>query len=281
MYLVARDKLGSHPVGTDDPPHAYIGQCWCTPAYLKDADNVERIVSSGGLQLRLWLVSRSTPSGTLTLESTSQLLDAPPPDQQINPDQWPGFFTSISSNGPDINSAVIWAISRNPNVTLHAFAARSTGGILRHLWSQDAGSWPNKDSNANLVPVVANGYVYVASYKQVSIFGMHPDNRVAELNAIVVSKLDKPQTMETLAPAGPLYWGTVKSVEGNRIALELRDGKRLNVDLSKIVPRATSEFGAIGTGLSVSGQFGPTGALVADRVTRTPNPSMWGKDREQ
>jgi hypothetical protein len=81
MYLVTRDKLGSRPGGSDDPPYVEIGRCWCTPAYLRDSDNVERIVSSGGLQLRLWAVNRSTPSGALTLESTSQLLDPLPPDQ--------------------------------------------------------------------------------------------------------------------------------------------------------------------------------------------------------
>jgi hypothetical protein len=281
MYLVTRDKLSSRPSGAEDPPFVDIGRCWCTPAYLRDANNVERIVSSGGLQLKLWTVNRSTPSGALTLESTSQPLDPLPPDQQSNPDTWPGFFTSISSNGPDIDSAVIWAISRSPTITLHAFEARSSAGIVRHLWSQEAGTWPNTGGNANLVPVVANGYVYVASYKQISIFGLHPQNRVAEFNAIISFKLDKPQTVEALAPLGPLYWGTIKSVQGNKISMELRDGSRLNVDLSKIVPRATSEFGAVGTGLSISGHFDQNGALVADRVTRTPNPSLWGKDRKQ
>lgn len=282
LYLVPRDKPGSRPDGEDDPPHVDIGHCWCTPAYLKDADNVERIVSSGGLHLRLWRVDRSPPFATLKLEATSQLLDSIPPDFQGNPDlHWPGFFTSVSSNGADINSAVIWAISRNKGVTLHAFEAHHSDGTLRHLWSQDAGSWPNTGGNANLVPVVANGRAYVASYKQISIFGPNPQNRVSELNAIAAFRLDKPQTAELHASAGPLFWGTVKSVDGSKITLELRDGKRLNVDLSKIMPRATAEFGAIGTGLSVSGLFDQTGALAAAQVTRTPNPSLWGEDREQ
>jgi hypothetical protein len=281
MYLVTRDKLSSRPSGADDPPYVNIGRCWCTPAYLRDSDNVERIVSSGGLQLRTWVVNRSTPSGALTLESTSQPLDPLPLDQQTNPDTWPGFFTSISSNGFDINSAVIWAISRSPAITLHAFEARSSAGILRHLWSQQAGTWPNTGGNANLVPVIANGYVYVASYKQLSIFGLQPEKTAAEFNAIVSFNLDKAQTADTLAQVtGPVYWGTVKSMQGNKIGFELRDGRRINIDLSAIVPRATSEFGAIGTGLSVSGHFDQNGALVADRVTRAPNPSLWGKDRE-
>ena len=281
LYLVTRDKLGARPGGADDPPHVDIGHCWCTPSYLRDQDNVERIVSSGGLQIKVWTVTRSPPSGTLTLESKSQPLDPLPADQQANPDIWPGFFTSISSNGPDINSAVIWAISRNSGVTLHAFGARGWAGFLRHLWSQDAGTWPNTGGNANLIPVVANGNVYVASYRQLSIFGLHPAKTIAESTATAAFRPERVQTAEARAPTGPLYWGIVKNVEGNKIGLELRDGRTLNVDLSKIVSRATSEYGAIGTGLSINGQFDQSGALVADRVTRTPNPSLWGKDRDQ
>jgi hypothetical protein len=37
-----------------------------------------------------------------------------------------------------------------------------------------AGNWPNLTGNANLVPVVANGQVFVASNKQLQIFGLLP-----------------------------------------------------------------------------------------------------------
>jgi len=37
-----------------------------------------------------------------------------------------------------------------------------------------SGTWPNLSGNANLVPVVANGQVFVASYKQLQIFGLLP-----------------------------------------------------------------------------------------------------------
>jgi hypothetical protein len=58
---------------------------------------------------------------------------------------------------------------------LYAFKAKLSGGSnkLTQLFSQPAGEWPNTGGNANVVPVVANGKVYVASNKQLTIFGLH------------------------------------------------------------------------------------------------------------
>ena len=56
------------------------------------------------------------------------------------------------------------------NVYLYAFDAANN---LTQLFSAVAGNWPNTGGNANIVPVVANGKVYVASNKKLSIFGLH------------------------------------------------------------------------------------------------------------
>ena len=49
------------------------------------------------------------------------------------------------------------------------------------LFQGSAGSWINLGNNANLVPVVANGEVFVASYQQLQIFGLlSQKNRVAK-----------------------------------------------------------------------------------------------------
>ena len=54
---------------------------------------------------------------------------------------------------------------------LYAFAAVPSSGSLKQLYSGAAGTWPNLGGNANIVPVVANGKVYVAAYKTLMIFG--------------------------------------------------------------------------------------------------------------
>jgi hypothetical protein len=128
--------------------------------------------------------------------------------------------------------------------------------------------------------VVANGPVYVASYKQLSIFGPHPAAKSAELSA-TISFSPAIQTAEPIPPPGPMFWGTIRTVDGSRVGLELRNGRMLDVDLSLVVPRATSDFGAIGRGLAVSGSFKGGGEFVANRILRTKSQSLWGEDREQ
>ena len=83
-----------------------------------------------------------------------------------------GFFTSVSGVGP---TAIIWAVVRpdkNSNMNLYAFSQTVSNGALTQLFKGQAGTWPNTGGNANTVPVVANGLVYVASYKQLNVFGL-------------------------------------------------------------------------------------------------------------
>src|SRR5208282_3125780 len=48
----------------------------------------------------------------------------------------------------------------------------SGGSTMKQLFKATAGIWPNLGGNANLVPVVANGQVFVASNQQLQIFGL-------------------------------------------------------------------------------------------------------------
>jgi hypothetical protein len=43
---------------------------------------------------------------------------------------------------------------------------------MEELFKGTAGAWPNLGGNSNLVPVVANGLGFVASDKQLQIFGL-------------------------------------------------------------------------------------------------------------
>jgi hypothetical protein len=168
MYLLNRENLGGYTPG--GPDHVLgtfgVGGCWCGESYFTGADGVNRIVSSGGTDqdggsahVKTWKITTS-PQVTLKLDRVSINLEN---------GQDGGFMTSVSSNG--IHDGIIWAAARpnqDDHVRLYAFDA-NTGGALS---TQIAGTWPNINANANIMPVVANGRVYVASYKEVKIFGL-------------------------------------------------------------------------------------------------------------
>jgi hypothetical protein len=168
MYLMNEDALGGYSPAQNNVLGTYtVGMCWCGQSYFVDpVDGLARVVSSGGRAAQLWKLQTS-PSPSLTKISTSP---------SIGGGQFPGFFTTVSSNGNA--SPIIWALSRpvsatSNNVNLFAFDPESGGSTMTQLFTASAGTWPNYKGDANLVPVVANGKVFVASNKQLQIFGLH------------------------------------------------------------------------------------------------------------
>lgn len=168
MFLMNEDHLGGYSTTKNNVIGAYgIGSCWCGQSYFVDPqDGIGRVVSSGGHNILVWKVNTS-PKPSLANMSKSP---------GISGGQNPGFFTSISSNGA--SNAIIWAVSRpasasNNSVFLEAFNPDALNGtIMTRLFSSQAGNWPNFTGNSNQVPVVANGEVFVASNKQLQIFGL-------------------------------------------------------------------------------------------------------------
>jgi hypothetical protein len=166
MYLLNRASLGGYTPGGPDKVFASepIGRCWCTETYF--AAPTPTVISSGGNAMYLWGV-KTKPSIGLTKYAGAVL-----PASTAND---PGFFTSVSSNGA--TQPIIWAVARpsggSPNVTLLAYGTTpGTGGALPLLYSAPAGTWPVPNANADIMPVVANGRVYVASYQELAIFGL-------------------------------------------------------------------------------------------------------------
>jgi len=165
MFILNRDNLGGYTPGGPDKfvGKVDIGACWCGPSYF--SHDGPRIVSSGGTNVNLWKV-QTTPSFSITNEGSSPALSS---------GQDGGFFTAVSSDGDD--DIIIWAVSRPTNnspadVSLYAFDGKPSGSTLTQLFSGVAGTWPNTGGNSNIVPVVANGKVFVATNKQLSIFGL-------------------------------------------------------------------------------------------------------------
>lgn len=94
-------------------------------------------------------------------------------------DQHPGAFLTLSANGADPRSAIVWAmayrVSRGPG-RLMAFAAQPKGGELPKLWDSDACEEDAIETGADFVPpTVANGRIYVATgANTVDVFGLMP-----------------------------------------------------------------------------------------------------------
>jgi len=163
MYFMNEDDLGGYSPNTNHVLGTYqIGGCWCGQSYFVGPSGKGAVVSSGGQNVILWKVQTS-PTPALVQVAQSQ---------GIGGSQNPGFFTSISSNGN--SDPIIWALSRPQRITgspleLLAFDVRTP---LTNLFKTTAGEWPNLGGSSNLVPVIANGQVFVASHKQLRIFGV-------------------------------------------------------------------------------------------------------------
>ncbi|MFZ0807282.1 MAG: hypothetical protein WAN03_13895 [Candidatus Sulfotelmatobacter sp.] len=165
MYLMDTDSLGGYFTTKNNVLGTYsVGGCWCGQSYFKDADGAARIVSSGGTAIKIWRLTVFPKPVLTSIASSTTITDG----------QDPGFFTSISSNGS--SNAIVWALSRpisssKPKIYLYAFNPDS-GRSMTKLFQGFAGAWPNVGGNSNLVPVVANGEVFVASNKQLQAFGL-------------------------------------------------------------------------------------------------------------
>jgi hypothetical protein len=167
MYLMNEDHLGGYSTTKNSVlGTSQIGNCWCGESYFVDPkDGVARVVSSGANRVQVWkLLTSPKPALTLVTHSTT-----------ISTGQNGGFFTSVSSNGNA--SPIIWALSRPvtqnpPDVVLYAFNPEAGGSTMTTLFHANAGLWPNQGGDSNQVPMIANGKVYVASNKQLRIFGL-------------------------------------------------------------------------------------------------------------
>lgn len=168
LFLMNEDHLGGYSTQKNNVLGTYgIGGCWCGQSFFVDpSDGIGRVVTSGAHKVHVWKV-RTSPKPVLVSASTSPWMVGI---------QFPGFFTSVSSNGT--SNPIIWALSHpttakgNP-LFLYAFNPESvTSGVMQELVRVQAGSWPNTGGNSNLLPVVADGQVFVGSNQQLQIFGI-------------------------------------------------------------------------------------------------------------
>lgn len=254
MFLLNREDMGGFSLTHDHVLGEYpIGRCFCGQSYY-----LNNIVTSGGTRIGVWQINTS-PSPSLTQIHSSGDLG-----------QWrdsSGFFTSVSSDGS--NNVIIWAVSRHfsfdvgtPPPTLFAFQPVSGNSQLQQLFMSTAGNWDVPHSsgdgaNSNIVPVVANGHVYVASYKELAIFGLGTPIIIHPAAPPVAPAL-KPQ------PVGGLF-GTITKLEGSRFTLKT-EAAEVQVDAEQAITNGLSPALVVGQQVSVYGTTDAQGVLHVEVI---------------
>jgi outer membrane protein assembly factor BamB len=266
MYLLNRDDLGKFDPGginrvldTKD-----IGGCWCGQSYFRGSDGIGRIVSSGDPNLLVWRIDHTSSSTSLVLDYKAT------PDFSSDVFQ-KGFFTSVSSDGEKMNTGIIWAVERAKSkapsskvkkLTLHAIDAANGS----ELCSANAGPWVNLGGAPNTVPVVSNGRVFVASFKELRVFGVG-GQPVCDMQAI--ASTDVPATTETeerkIDDGVSIVSGVAEFIEGTKFRLRT-ESKLITVDISNALKEGMVSNVQLGRGLVVEGAFDSNGVLIAKSV---------------
>jgi PQQ enzyme repeat len=272
LFLMNRNNMGGYSRhGNHVVDSVNVGGCWCGPSYFDAAsDSLPRIVASGGNSLTVWKVPTSRPIKLAEAGSSYPLPGG----------QDPGFFTAISSNGAH-PGAIIWALARPEyvpgSITLFAFESEpsSSGYTLQQLYEAPAGIWDSTGGDANLVPVVANGKVYVASYEQLDIFGLLGSTAKAVTPAAPVIKAPR-----ATVSAAHEFTGVLVAISGSELTLRTRTGNLTRVDDSDAVRRQRSVELIVGEALGATGSRDAAGILHAKVIVRAKrSPTTWPPDR--
>lgn len=263
LYLLNRNTMTGKGKGILEQIN--LAPCFCGQSYFNDG--TPHVVASTGTAVQLLNLKTGT-SPTLTDVASAS----------VDSGQDPGFFTSVSSSGS--TNAIIWAVARphptsmNPStsIKLYAFNTKPSGTSLPLLFlDANAGSWPHTGGDANIVPVVANGQVFVASYKQLSIFG---------LGTAMAGETPPPIAPNASSdPSHHEIFGTITRVNGSQFTLETRMGSLMQIEASAAIRNDLSIELEAGETVDVEGTFDSDGALVAGSVQRAKNsPDLWPPD---
>ena len=102
---------------------------------------------------------------------TSGKLATGPSSQSAHTFTYPGATPTISASGT--TNGIVWAVENSSPAVLHAYAATNLATELYNS-NQAASGRDHFSNNKFIVPMVANGKVYVGTSKSVAVFGLLP-----------------------------------------------------------------------------------------------------------
>jgi hypothetical protein len=277
-FLMNRDSLGGYTPGGPDNVLQVIsaGSCWCGPAYFVGSDGMPYVLTGGGNGVTSWQLQTS-PSVKLVQQSSTG-------SGAVNglPDNG-GTLPVVSSNGTATGSGVVWFVQRpatssdqDPGtpVTLKAYAASD---LTHELLSLQAGTWTHAvNSNANIVPTVANGKVYVGSNQQLRIFGLLAGKAHAAVPPALTPSSPEAITcgpeQSALSVRGEAHGslrevrGTVCRVDGNALHLSLKNGRSIVLDATDALAHNRRMLLTVGRPVRVESTFDAKGVAHAERI---------------
>jgi hypothetical protein len=170
MYLMDRDNLGKNNTPGQDLnlQTVTIGGpgVWGNPAFFQDGPNTGLIYYWG----------TSVPAQAFRI--TNGVIDPNPVTKTNFSIGFPGAQVSISANGTDPNSAIMWAsrvdnFGQNGPAELMAFKAEN---LSQQLYSSNGTGLRDHFGNSVkfVFPIVSNGKVFAGSNGFLSVFGLFP-----------------------------------------------------------------------------------------------------------
>jgi len=159
MYIVDRNNMGKFTsVGNNiwqQLSGVLSGGVWATPAYFN---------------FGIYYGPQDGP--LMAFSVTNALLSNSPTSQSSTRFTNPGTFPVVSANGTA--NAIVWAYENASPAVLHAYAAANLATELYNSKQAPNGRDQFGAGNKNIVPVVADGKVFVATTNSVAVFGLLP-----------------------------------------------------------------------------------------------------------
>lgn len=166
IFLLNRAGLGGYkngPGGTDlvvqevdlQPGRGGQPGIWGGPAYYRNSQQQFVYYCGNGSHLRAYTFSGAA------ITFATQSPNASPGEG--------GFTPNVSSNGQATGTGVVWGITRENPLHLHAYDAAN---VATQLLDVTCGPWNNPDGGPFIEPTVIQGKVYVASDGQLTVFGL-------------------------------------------------------------------------------------------------------------
>ena len=279
-FLLNRDNMGGYTQGGPNNvvQTIYMGSCWCGPAYFVGSDGATHVLTGGSNGVTSWKLQTSPSVQVIQETSTGSGPVSGLPDNG-------GTMPVISSNGTTAGTGIAWFVQRpafssdqNPGTPL-TLRAYSASNLQQQLFSILGGTWTHAvNSNANVVPTVAKGKVYVASNLQLRIYGLigheGPDKVIvpasltpsAPASITCPAKISPFAAVSGAAPVHELY-GTVCQASGTEMRLALRNGRAISIDVSHAFDRHRQVLLTPGRPLHVSVTIDKNGVARAQKIS--------------